>query len=324
MARLRLLACMILMGLAISPAGSAYAQNYPAKPVRLVAAGVGGGSDFAARLIGLGLAASIGQPVIVDNRPGAGGLIAGDIVAKAQPDGYTLLLHGSAIWLAPFVQEKVPYDPIRDFAPVTLAVSNANVIVVHPSVLARSVKELITLAKARPGQLNYGSGSIGSGAHLAAELFKSMAAVDIVRIPYKGAGLAVNALLGGQLQVMFPVLGSVLTHIKSGKLVALATTSAKPSALFPDLPTVGSAGLPGYESVSIFGILAPSETPDFIVSRLNREIIRVLKRPDVIEKFLNIGTEVVGSSPAQFSAVISSEMKRLGKLIKEAGIRGAN
>jgi len=317
-----LLLCLMTLGLIMPEA--ILAQTYPNKPLRLVAAGAGGGSDFAARLIGQGLSASIGQPVIVDNRPGAGGLIAGEIVARALPDGHTLLLHGSAIWLAPFVQEKVPYEPIRDFAPVTLAVSNANVIVVHPSVSARSVKELITLAKARPGQLNYGSGSIGSGAHLAAELFNSMAGVDIARIPFKGAGQAVTALLGGELQVMFPVLGSVLPHIKSRKLVALAATSAKPSALFPDLPTVAASGLQGYESGSLFGILLPGKTPKPIISRLNREIIRVLENPDVKAKFLSVGAEVVGSSPDHFGATISSEMMHLGKLIKQAGIRGRN
>ena len=324
MSLLRFVERMIFISMIVSVSGAAYAQNYPSKPVRLVAAGVGGGSDFAARLIAQGLAAPLGQQVIVDNRPGAGGLIAGEIVAKAPPDGYTLLLHGSAIWLAPFLRDHVAYDPVRDFAPVTLAVSSTNVIVVHPSVPVRSVQQLIALAKAKPGELNYGSGSVGSGAHLAAELFKSMAGVDIVRIPYKGGGLAVNALIGGQLHLMFPVVGSVLPHIKSGKLRALAATSAQPSALLPDLPTVASAGLPGYESVSIFGILAPSKTSKAIVNRLSQEIARVLNRADVREKFLNVGTEAVGSSPAQFEAAIKSEMTRLGKLIKEVGIRAAN
>lgn len=295
--------------------------QYPARTVRIVAAEPAGASDFTARLIAQGLAGPLGQQVIVENRGGAGGLIAGDTVAKAPADGYTLLLHGSAIWLAPFLRDTTPYDPVRDFVPITLAVSATNVVAIHPSLPVKSVKELIALARAKPGELNYGSGSVGSGAHLSAELFNAMANVRIVRIPYKGTGQAINALIGGQLQVMYSVAGSVMAHVKSGRLRAIAVTSAQPSALVPGLPTVAASGLPGYESASIYGVLAPAKTPDVVTTRLSQEIVRVINRADIKEKFLSVGTETVGSTSEQFAFAIKSEMTRLGKLIKDVGIR---
>ncbi len=296
------------------------AQDFPSKPIRIVVNGEpGGGGDFTSRLISPGLAGGLGQPMIVDNRPS--GVIPGEIVAKAPPDGYTLLVSTGVHWLMPFMRDAMPYDPVRDFLPVTLLTQAPNILVVHPPLAANSVKELVALAKAKPGALNYSSAATGSSSQIAAELFKSMAAVNIVRIPYKGNGPGLLAVIGGEVQMMFATAGSVTTHVKSGSLRALAITSAQPSALFPGLPTVAAAGLPGYESGTITGIWGPARTPQAIVSRLNEEIVRVLNRKEVKERFLAAGSEIVGSSPEQFAATIKSDMARMGKVIRDAGIR---
>jgi len=297
------------------------AQNYPTKPIRLVTAEAGGGNDFAARLIVQGLAGSLGQNMVIDNRGGAGGSIAAEIVAKARPDGYTLLLYANNIWLIPLLRSNVPYDPVRDFAPITWAAKSPSTVVVHPALPVKSMEDLIAYAKARPGELNYGSGGSGSTTHLAVELFKSMTGVNIVRVPFKGNGPALNALIGGQVHLMFATAGSVAPHLKSGRLKALAVTSAQPTSLAPGLPTVASAGLPGYESISIYGVFAPSKTPPALVKRLNEEIVQVLGRADVKERFLLSGVEAVGSSPEQLGAIMKSEIVRMGKVIKDAGIR---
>lgn len=299
--------------------GVAAAADFPTRAVRIVVPGTGGGGDFVARVIGEGLAGPLGQSVVVENRPT--GIIPGTIVSQAQPDGYTLLLSGSALWLAPFVYEKVPFDPVKDFSPVTLAVSTPNVLVVHPALPAKSVKDLIAVAKARPGTLNYASGSTGAANHLAAELFKSMAGVDIVRINYKGAGAGLAALISGEVQVMFVSAGSVAPHIAAAIVRALAVTSAQPTELAPGLPPLAAAGLPGYESVSIYGIFVPAKTPKVIVNKLNREIVGVLNKPHVKERLFKAGAEVIGSSPEQLAAVIKSDMVRSGKLIKDAAIK---
>lgn len=297
---------------------TASGQAFPNKPIRIVTSEPGGSGDFVGRLIAQGLPSGLGQPVIVENR-GGNVVIPSMIVAKAAPDGYTLLLYGGTFWVGPLL-EPLPYDPVRDFSPVTLAVGSPGIVVVHPSVPVNSIKELIALAKANPGVLNYGSGATGAITHLALELFKSMAGVDIVRIAYKGAGPAITDLIGGQVQVMFATSGSVAAHVKSGKLKALAVTSAQPSALFPNLPTV-AATIPGYRGESIFGIFAPAKTPAVIINRLNQEIVRVLNTADVKEKLFNSGVEVVASSPEQFGAAVKSEIARLSKVIKDAGIK---
>jgi tripartite-type tricarboxylate transporter receptor subunit TctC len=301
--------------------GAACAQDYPARPIRLVTAEAGGGNDFTARLIVQGLAGSLGQQVVIDNRGGAGGAIAADLVAKARPDGYTLLLYANNIWIIPLLRSNVPYDPVRDFSPITWAAKSPNVVVVHPSVPVKSIHELVAYAKARPGELNYGSGGTGASTHLAVELFKSMTGVDIVRISFRGNAPALNALIGGQIQVMFATTGSAAPHLHAGRLRALAVTSAQPSVLAPGLPTVASAGLPGYESIQIYGVFAPTGTPAAIVKRLNQEIVRVLGRADVKERFLASGVETVGSSPGELAATMKSEIVRVGKVIKDAGIR---
>jgi len=292
------------------------AQNYPNKPIRMVTTAPAGGSALAARLIAPGLTTSLGQQVVVDSR----GNVAAEIVAKSAPDGYTLLVYGSTVWLAPLLSD-MPYDPVRDFTPVSLVSNSPNVLVVNPALGVKSVKELIALARAKPGALNYGASGIGSSLHLAPEMFKAMAGVNIVHVNYKGSGQALTDLIGGQVQLMFPVGPSVVPHIKSGRLRALAVTSAQPTPQFPDLPTVAASGLPGYETVSRSGILAPAKTSMTIINRLHQEIVRAMTNPDVRETFFNGGADVVASTPAQFAAAIKSDMTRMGKVIKDAGIR---
>jgi tripartite-type tricarboxylate transporter receptor subunit TctC len=314
---LRVTARLCLGAVMLAGAHIAPAQNYPVKTVRIVTLQPGGAPDIVARLVAEGIAPALGQPVIVDNR----GIIAGELVAKASPDGYTLLAYSSPLWLAPFMQSRVSYDPVRDFAPITLTHMAPNLLVVHPLLPAKSVRELIALARARPGELNYGSGATGASSHLSAELFKAMAGVNIVRVPYKGTPPALNDLIAGQVQVMFPNVASAIPHVKSGRLRALAITSAQPSALVPGMPTVAAAGLPGYESVSPVGLFAPAKTPVAIIARLNQEMVRTLNRAEAKERFFNIGLETVGSSPEQFAAAIATDMKRWGKVIRDAGIR---
>jgi tripartite-type tricarboxylate transporter receptor subunit TctC len=295
----------------------AVAQSYPHRPIRILAIGPGGGSDFPARLIAPALSASLREPVIVDNR---GGIIPAEIVSRATPDGYTVLVAGSTTWIGPLLQ-KLPYDPVKDFAGVSVMNQSPNILVVHPSLPVNSVKELIALAKAHPGALNYGSGGTGSTPHLAAELFKSMAGVNMVRIPYKSGAAALVDMIGGHTQLGFPSAGDMVPYIKSDKLKALAIASANPSALFPDLPTVAGSGLPGFESVSYNGLFAPADTPRTVVTRLNREVVRIINTPDVKEKFLAVGVEPRTSSPEEFDAIVRSEMSKAAKLIKDAGIR---
>ena len=296
--------------------GSGHA--YPNKPVRIVVTGVGSGGDFAARVIAQGISGSLGQQVIVENR--ISGIAPGEIVSKAPPDGYTLCLSAAPLWIGPFLQ-KTSYDPVKDFAPVTLAVTSPNILVVPASLPARSVKELIALIKAKPGELNYATSGTGGSGHLAAELFMSMVGANMVRVNYKSGALALTELIGGQVQLMFANAGAVAPHLKSGRLNALAVTSAQPSVLLPGLPTVAAAGLPGYELVSIQGIFAPSGTPAAVIKRLNQEIVPFLQRADTKEKFFNAGVESLGSTPEALAATVKSEMARLGKVIKEAGIR---
>jgi tripartite-type tricarboxylate transporter receptor subunit TctC len=287
----------------------------------MVTAEPGGGNDFAARLIVQGLGASLGQPMIVDNRGGAGGLIAISVALKAPPDGYTLLLYANNIWIIPLLRRSAPYDALRDFVPITLAARAPNAVVVHPSLPVKSIAQLIALAKARPGELNYGSGGNGSSTHLAVELFKSMARLDIVRVTFKGNAPALNALFSGEVQLMIAPAGSLAAHLKSERLRVLAVTSPQPSPLLPGLPTMAASGLPGYESMQIYGVFAPAKTPSAIVERLNAEIVRVLQRPEVREKFLAAAVEPAGSTPQELGSTMKSEIVRIGKVIKDAGIR---
>lgn len=309
---------MVLIGMAVLSAGVVSGQDYPNKPIRMVSPGPGGGADFVARMIAQGISGPLGHQVVVDNRPA--GVIPGQIVSKARPDGYTVMVNGNSFWIAPLMQDNIPYDPLKDFSPVALAVGSPNILVVHPSVAANSVRELIALAGARPGALNYGSAAAGGSVYLSAELFKHMTGVDIVRIGYKSSGASVTALLAGEVQLMFANAPSVAPHVKSGRVRALAVTTLQRSALFPELPTVASAGLPGFEVASVYGIFAPAKTPAAIVKRLNREIVRFLGKADVKEKFLAAGVETIGSSPEDLAAAMKSEITRMGRVIKAGGI----
>ena len=300
-------------------AAPVHGQGFPEKPVRLVTAAAGAAGDFVSRMVAPGLSEIWGQTAVVDNRGGSA-VIPIEWFAKAPPDGYTLLVFGSALWHLPFLQS-VAYNPVSDFAPITLAATTPLILVVHPSLPVKSVKELIALAKRRPGQLNYSSGISGSATHLPAELFKSMAGVDLVRVTYKGGAPALNAILSGETQVMFATASGGGPHARAGKLRALAVTSATRSVLFPELPTVAESGLAGYEAASTMCIFAPAGTPAALVTRINQDIVQVLNRPEVKDRFLNSGSEVVASSPAQLASTMKSDMLAMGKLIRQAGIR---
>lgn len=302
-------------------AGLVCAQSYPSRVVRIITAEAGGGSDLPTRVIAPAITPALGQPVVVENR--AGVLVVGEIAARAPPDGYTLLFFGNTLWTIPLMRERerMTYDFNKDFVPITLAIMTPTMLVVNPSLPVYSVKELIALAKAKPGQLNYSSAAAGTGNHLAAELFKSMTGVDIVRIAYKGHPSALNAVIGGEVQVFFPIVGPGMAQVNAGKVRGLAVTSAQPTPLAPGLPTLASLGLPGFESVFRAGLFAPAGTPASIIARLNREVVQVLRRPEIKDKLLSLGMEAIGNSPQEFAAVIKSEVVLMGKVIKEAGIR---
>ncbi len=303
---------------ALSIAAAAHAQQYPSKTIRIVASEAGGSGDFVSRLIAQGLTGTFGQQVIVDNR--GGGVIAGDVVAKAPPDGYTVLLYGNTLWLLPLMRKQMPYDPYRDFAPVTLAARAVNVLVVHPSLPVKSVKDLIALARARPGQLNFSTAAPGTVNHLAGELLKSMAKVNIVRVSYRGSVSALTAVMSGEVHMMFAAAAPVRPHIQAGRVKALAVTTATRSPSYPELPTVAEAGVPGFEAVSAHGVFVPAKTPDSVIERLHQEIVKVLQRVESRERFASIGAEPVGSTPGQLATAIKDEVARMDKVIREAGI----
>jgi tripartite-type tricarboxylate transporter receptor subunit TctC len=316
----RLLAAVALLALAC---GTALAQAYPNRPLRIVvpfAAGAGV-LDIMARLVGQHLGASLGQQVVIDNRPGAGGIVGAEVVAKAEPDGYTLLMGNTALVVSPYLYAKLPFEPLADFVPVTLVNSAPLLLVVHPSVPVQSVKELIAYAKARPGQLNYGSGGVGSTPYLATELLKAMAGIDVVHVPYKGGAPALADLVAGQLTFMIENVPGTMPLVKSGKLRALAITSARRSPLAPDLPTMAEAGVPGYEMVGWNGIFVAKGTPAEIVTRLNSDLAKVLRLPDVKQQVATLGAEPGGDSTAAFGAFVKAESARWGGIIKERGIR---
>ena len=305
-------------GLMVVGAGVVAGQDYPTRPIRIVTAAPGGGNDVAARLIAQGISGPLGQSVIVENRPS---ILSKEIAAKAQPDGHTLYVVGSQMWSGPLVQNPdKPYDPLTEFAPISLVATRPFILIAHSSVPVNSVKELIALAKAKPGALSFARASLGADDHLAVELLKSMAGIDMVVVPYAGGGPAIIGIVGGQVQLLFQSLSGVQPHIKAGRLKALAVTGLQPSALSPGLPTV-AASVPGFEITGITGVYAPVKTPTAIINKLNREIVRFLKSPDGNEKFLLKGDDVVASSPQELVAKIKFEIAKYGKLIKDAGIR---
>jgi tripartite-type tricarboxylate transporter receptor subunit TctC len=323
------ISCSSLAGIALCFAAAAQAesgagmQSYPNKPIRLIVAyPPGGGADIVARILGQRLGENLGQQVVVDNRGGAAGIIGTETAARALPDGYTLLLGTNATQcIFPSLYPTLPYDPVADFAPVTSVVSVANVLVVHPSVAAKSVKELIALARAKPGQLNYGSAGAGSTTHIAMELFKIMSGVRMEHIPYKGLGPAVADLVGGQLQVMISNMPPVIPHAKSGRLRALAVTGAQRSAATPELPTIAEAALPGYEADVWYGVLAPAGVPKPVVTKLQTEIVRILRAPDMKERLSAMGAEPIGNSPEAFARVIKADIVKWARVVKESGAR---
>ena len=296
---------------------------YPTKPIRFVVPYPAGGPlDTVARLLGQRVSESVGQPVVVDNKPGAGGNIGADAVAKSMPDGYTILMGAVATHaINPTLYASIPYDAARDFIPVTQIASTPNVLVVNPSVPAANVREFIAYAKANPGKLNFGSGSTGSAGHLAGELFKTQAGLEMTHVPYKGAAPAMNDLIGGQIQLMFDNLASALGQVRAGRVRALAVTTPRRSALAPDLPTIAESGLPGFDINTWFGIFVPANTPREVVDRLHAEFARALAMPDVKERMLTLGAEPVGNTPAEFAAYIRAEGDKYARVIKASGAK---
>ena len=315
----------LLICLMFTAAGHAAAQAaYPTRAVRfIVPYPPGSGTDIVARMLGQKLADAWGQQVLVDNRPGAGAIIGVDAIAKAAPDGYTIgIADNGPLAINPALYPKLPYHPVRDFAPITLVANLPFILVVHPNLAATSVAELVALAKARPGQINYASVGNGSAVHLATELLKTRAGIDLVHVPYKGSAPALNGVLSGEAQVMFVNLLSSQQLVKAGKLRALATGTPKRLLAMPDLPTVAEAGVPGYEYLAWFGVVAPAATPRPIIERLNADLRRVIALPEIRERMVNQGgMEPVGGSAESFAALIPAEIEHWGKLVRETGAR---
>ena len=312
----------LLTAVAVLASTACPAQKYPDRPVRvLVPFPAAGGTDILARLFLQKVSERLGANFVIDNRAGAGGTIGTEIVAKAPPDGYTILVCSSSHTINPSVYRKLGYDPIRDFAPVTMLASGPGLLVVHPSVPARNVKELIAFAKSKPGQLIYASAGNGTPPHLAAELFKSMAGIDMVHIPYKGNVPAFVDLISGAVQVSFPTITSGLPQVRAGKLRGLGVTSKERSSVMPEVPTIAESGLPGYESTTWYGMLAPAGTPATVVRTLHDQMVAVLKLEDIREKLLVQGLEPVGNTPAEFSSIIASELTKWRKVVAAAGMK---
>jgi tripartite-type tricarboxylate transporter receptor subunit TctC len=320
-----LIGCAILLSapLAHAQPAPAGAQSYPAKTVRVIVGFAPGGStDVTARIIAQKMSDAWRQQIIVDNRPGAGGNIGAELVAKAPPDGYTLLLATTGVMaINQKLYRTMPYDAVRDFAPITQIGSLPLILIVHPSLPAHSVKELIALAKARPGQLSYASSGVGGATHMTAEIFRMMAGIDIVHIPYKGSGQAMADLVGGQVPIAFDQITSSLPNVESGKLRALAVTSAKRFPSVPKLPTMSEAGVPGYDAVSWNGLAAPAGTSPEILLRVQKEVARIVQLPDIRDRFFKDGIEAVASTPEQFAAHIRSERAKWEKVVVAAGIK---
>ena len=309
----------LIAGLA---AQTAPAQNYPTRAIRLVVpSSPGGGTDITGRILAQKLSEQLGQQVVVDNRAGAGTTIGNDLVAKSAPDGYTLLMGISTLAINPSMYAKLPYDALRDFAPISQAVAVPNILTVHPSVPAKTVKEFIALAKAKPGSLTFGSAGLGTSPHLSGELFKTLARIDMVHVPFKGSGQSVISLLAGEIGANFPSVPTAISYIKAGRLRALGVTTVKRTQALPDVPSIEEAGLAGYEATQWFGVLAPAATPRAIIERLYQEVSRALRAPEVKERLNAEGAEVVASTPEEFAGYIKSETEKWTRVIKAAGIK---
>jgi len=319
-ASMLLIVVTLLIGVGVQPL---IADEYPTRPIRMIVPfPPGGGNDLLARSISQPLSQAIGQSVVVDNRGGAGGQIGATLAAAAAPDGYTIFLGsiGNLTFL-PVLQSKLQYEPVRDFAPVTLLATSPFILVINPAVLAKSVKELLALAKAQPGKLNYGSAGPGSSLHMTGELFKLESGADITHVPYKGTAPALIDLLSGQVQMLFSTMPSVVPHVKTGKLRALGVSSTKRAGVVPDVPTIAEAGVPGFEVLNWQGIVVPKKTPDAIVQKLNRALLEALKSPETIKALANQGLDAAGGTPGQFGALIKSEIEKYGKVAKAANLR---
>jgi tripartite-type tricarboxylate transporter receptor subunit TctC len=295
-------------------------EVWPNRPIRIITTDPGGAADIAARLIAPSLSKSFGQPVYIDNRSGGGSITAIEAVVNSPPDGHTLLLYGSPVWLMQLMKSKLSWDPIRDLSPISLVITQPNVLAVHPSLPVKTVQDLINLAKQKPGELNYSSGSVGASNHLAAELFNSMAKVKIERIPYKGGGAALMGILTNQTQVIFGTAASVKPQIESGKLRAIAVTTSQPSMLLPGLPTIAASGLPDYEALTLYALFAPAKTPKHIIQLINYEVVKALNKPEVKQSLLKSGNESTPSSPDGLAKIIDEDIVRWGKIIREANI----
>lgn len=301
----------------------AYAQNFPNKAVRIVVPfAPGGTTDILARLISKRLTEGLGYPVVIDNRPGANGVLGTDIVAKALPDGHTIVMgYLGSLAISPHLTTNLPYDPVRDFSPITLVAATTQAIVMHPSVPVKTTKELIAFSKRQPGQLAYASAGIGAPSHLAGELFKMMAGIDLVHVPYKGSGAAMTDLLGGHVALSFGGLAAAVPHINTKRLRVLAVAGLRRSQAMPQVPTVSESALPGFDVSSWFGLLAPAGTPREVVGRLNSEVVKILKADDVKERLIADGAEVVANKPEEFAAYITSELTKWGVVIKRAKLQ---
>lgn len=319
---IRASAALALVVAALTAPQGAWAQPYPNKPVRfLVGFPPGGVADVLARVIGPKLSEHLGQPVVIENRVGAGSNIAAEAVAKSPADGYTLFVYSTVNAVNVSLFSKLSYDPVKDFAPVGLIASMANLLVVNPAVAANNVQELIALAKSRPGQLNFGSAGIGTTQHLSGQIFKSMAGIDISHVAYKGSVPAMTAVLSGEIPMMFNVMSTALPQVKAGKVRALAISSAKRSPIVPDVPTVAESGIAGFDYVSHFGVLAPAGTPRDIVGRLNAEIVKILDSADMKARLADVGAEPVTSTPERFAAFIQEEIKNSAAVVKASGAK---
>jgi tripartite-type tricarboxylate transporter receptor subunit TctC len=295
---------------------------YPVKPIRMVVAvPPGGPADTLSRLIAPRLTEVLGQPIVIDNRPGANGNIAYETVARAAPDGYTITAVAAGVAINPSLYREVKYDPLKDFAPITQGIAVPNLLIVHPSVAATSVKDLVALAKARPRQIAFASAGNGTSGHLALEQFAQMSGAQVIHVPYKGGGPALTEVIAGQVQALFSIALTAIPQVKAGKVRALGITSAKRSALAPDLPTLAESGFPGFEVVGWFGWLAPARTPRAIVDQLNGEIVRILHQPEMKERLLGLGADPVASTPQEFAAFIAAEHAKWARVIRDANIR---
>ena len=299
-----------------------FAQNYPNRVIRLVVpSSPGGGTDIIGRIIAQKLSEQLGQQVVVENRAGAGTIIGNEAVAKSAPDGYTLLMGLSTLAINPSMYAKLPYDALRDFAPISQAVSSPNILTLHPSVPAKTVKEFVTLAKAKPGSITFGSAGMGTSPHLSGELLRTLAKIDIVHVPFKGSGQSIISQLAGEIAANFPSVPTALPYIKANRLRGLGVTTSKRTQALPDVPSIAEAGVPGYEATQWFGVLAPAGTPRAIVERLYQETSRALRSAEVKERVIGEGMEVVAGTPEDFAAYIKSETEKWQKVIKSAGIK---